>query len=142
MVMETYQAIVEIEETTENSLGMHRTGCLYAAVSPAFHEEIHKLAAVSSQSGLKVEQLDTMDAPHLVPWLKLLNSAFLIFMPEDGYIDGYMLASGYLNASPLAWSGDPRADRRPIHPADRYSLPLPVVADITPRLHEQQLQIK
>jgi sarcosine oxidase, subunit beta len=101
VVRETYQAIVEIEETTGDSLGMRRTGCLYAGISPAHQKEICKLASVSSQAGLKVESLDSIDASHLVSWLKLPHSTFLIYMPEDGYIDGYTLASGYIKAARL-----------------------------------------
>jgi sarcosine oxidase, subunit beta len=101
MVKETYQAIEEIEEITGDSLGMRRTGCLYAAVSPGFQVEIRKLAAVSSQAGLKVEWLDGNDAEPMLPWLKLPRGASLTFMPEDGYIDGYTLASGYIKAARL-----------------------------------------
>ncbi len=101
MVKETYQAIEEIEETTGDSLDMRRTGCLYAAVSLGFQDEIHKLAAVSSQAGLKVEWLDRIDTAPMLPWLKLPSGASLMFMAEDGYIDGYTLARGYIKAARL-----------------------------------------
>jgi len=47
MVLETYQAIQEIEAMTKKSLGAHRTGCLYAAVSLAHQKEIRELVTVS-----------------------------------------------------------------------------------------------
>jgi sarcosine oxidase subunit beta len=99
MVVETYRAIEEIEATTGESLGMHQTGCLYAAVSANHQREIRELAATSSESGLKVEWMDNMDAAHLIPWLKLPSNASVAFMPEDGYIDGYTLASGYIKSA-------------------------------------------
>ena len=99
MVLETYQAIDEIEANSGESLGMHQTGCLYAAVSPVHQNGIHELAAVSKQAGLKVEWLDCADAKQLVPWLSLPRDSSIIFMPDDGYIDGYTLASGYLKSA-------------------------------------------
>jgi 4-methylaminobutanoate oxidase (formaldehyde-forming) len=99
MVLETYKTIDEIEEMTGETLGMHQTGCLYAAVSPTHQKEIHELATVSAQAGLKVEWLDSIDATQLIPWLKLPRDASIIFMPDDGYIDGYTLTSGYLKSA-------------------------------------------
>jgi sarcosine oxidase subunit beta len=99
MVVETYRAIHEIEEITGDSLGMHQTGCLYAAVSPGHQHSIHELASTSSQAGLKVEWLDHLVAAQLVPWLKLPRDNSLLFMPEDAYIDGYTLASGYIKSA-------------------------------------------
>ncbi len=99
MVIETYQAIEEIEDITGESLGMHQTGCLYATVSPEHQRAILELAATSSRAGLKVEWLDHTDATHLVPWLTLPRQSGIIFMPEDAYIDGYTLASGYIKSA-------------------------------------------
>ena len=99
MVLETYQAIDEIEEITGESLDMHQTGCLYATVSPTQQKAIHELAATSAQAGLKVEWLDSADAAHLVPWLTLPRDNSIMFMPDDGYIDGYTLANGYIRSA-------------------------------------------
>jgi len=99
MVLETYKALDEIEEITGESLGMRQTGCLYATVSPEHQKEIRTLASISSQAGLKVEQLDSTDAAYLIPWLKLPRDNSIIFMPDDGYIDGYTLASGYIKSA-------------------------------------------
>ncbi|MDO9301110.1 MAG: FAD-binding oxidoreductase [Anaerolineales bacterium] len=99
MVVETYKAIEEIEGITGESLGLRQTGCLYAAVSPANQKEIRTLASTSSQAGLKMEWLDSADATHLVPWLKLPRDTSVVFMPDDGYIDGYTLASGYIKSA-------------------------------------------
>jgi sarcosine oxidase subunit beta len=99
MVLETYKAINEIEEITGESLGMHQTGCLYATVSTEYQKEIRALASTSSQAGLKAEWLDSADAAHLIPWLKLPHDSSVVFMPDDGYIDGYTLANGYLKSA-------------------------------------------
>lgn len=99
MVLETYQAIDEIEAIVGKSLGMHRTGCLYATISPAQQKAIRELIATSLRAGLRLEWIDQNDAAHLVPWLKLPRDSSLIFMPDDAYIDGYTLASGYIKAA-------------------------------------------
>ena len=99
MVLETYQAIEEIEAITGESLNVHRTGCIYAAVSPAYQKEICDLVNVSTKMGLKTEWFDLVDAPQLIPWLKLPRGTQIAFMPEDGYVDGYTLAGGYIKAA-------------------------------------------
>ena len=99
MVLETYKAIDEIQSITGESLGMHQTGCLYAAVSLAHQKEIRELVDVSTQAGIKADWLDIIDAAQVVPWLKLPRTASVVFMPEDGYIDGYALASGYIKGA-------------------------------------------
>ncbi|MGA7194562.1 MAG: FAD-binding oxidoreductase, partial [Anaerolineales bacterium] len=99
MVLETYQAIDEIESMIGESLNVHRTGCLYAVVSPSYQKEIHELVNVSTQMGLKTDWLDIIDVSRLIPWLKLPRDANVAFMPDDGYIDGYTLANGYIKAA-------------------------------------------
>ncbi len=99
MVIETYQAIEEVEVCIGESLSMYRTGCLYAAISPEHQKNLRELAAISSQGGLRLERMDTTSASHMLPWLHLPRDTSVIFMPEDGYIDGYTLASGYIRAA-------------------------------------------
>jgi sarcosine oxidase subunit beta len=99
MVLETYKVIDEIESIIGESLDMHRTGCLYAAVSPPRQKEIRELVNVSTTMGLQADWIDIIDASRLIPWLKLPRDASAVFMPEDGYIDGYTLASGYLRSA-------------------------------------------
>jgi sarcosine oxidase, subunit beta len=99
MVLETYQSINEIEVGTGSKLGMRQVGCLYVAVSAEHRNEIQLLADISSRAGLKVNWLDSHSAERLVPWLNLPPASSIIFMPEDGYIDGYSLAHGYIQAA-------------------------------------------
>jgi len=99
MVVETYQAIDEIETITGESLGMHQTGCLYTAVSPAHQKALIELALTCAQAGLNVERIDNSQAMQLVPWLKLPRNNVAIFMPDDGYIDGYTLTNGYIKSA-------------------------------------------
>lgn len=99
MVLETYQAIREVEAITHRSLNVHRTGCLYAAISPEHQKSLRELTAISTEGGLKAEWLDTTSALHLVPWMRLPRDSSVVFMPEDGYVDGYTLASGYIKAA-------------------------------------------
>lgn len=99
MVLETYHAIEEMEKITGESLSMYQTGALYATVSPAQQKAVRELATTSAQAGLKVEWFDRTDASHLVPWLKLPRDTSVIFMPDDGYIDSYTIASGYIKSA-------------------------------------------
>src|SRR5215510_16455736 len=71
MVLETYQAVEELEAILGRSLGMRRTGCLYATVSPEQQKAVRELAITSAYAGLKVEWCDAITAVQMVPWLKL-----------------------------------------------------------------------
>jgi 4-methylaminobutanoate oxidase (formaldehyde-forming) len=101
MVLETYAAIQEIESRTGKPLDMHQTGCLYAAVSPEHQKSLRELAAISAQGSLRADWVDATTVSQFVPWLHLSRGASLLFMPDDGYIDGYLLASGYIKAACL-----------------------------------------
>ena len=101
MVLETYAAIREIESRTGKSLDMRQTGCLYAAVSPEHQKSLRELAAISAQGGLRADWVDATSVSQFVPWLHLSRGASLLFMPDDGYIDGYLLASGFIKAARL-----------------------------------------
>lgn len=99
MVKETYQAIDEIEAATGESLGVHRTGCLYAATSLSQQEKLRHMANLASGAGLAVEWLDRVKAMKMIPWLWLPEAATVMVMPADGYVDGYSLARGYMRAA-------------------------------------------
>jgi 4-methylaminobutanoate oxidase (formaldehyde-forming) len=101
LVLETYAAIQEIELRTGSSLDMRQTGCLYAAVSPEHQKSLRELAAISAQGGLRFDWVDAAAVSRFVPWLHLPRGASLLFMPDDGHIDGYLLASGYIKAAHL-----------------------------------------
>jgi len=99
MVLQTYEAIEDLEAILGRPLGMRRTGCLYATVSPEQQKAVRELAITSAHAGLKVEWCDGITASQMVPWLKLPRDTSVIFMPDDGYIDGYTLAKGYIQAA-------------------------------------------
>ena len=101
MVLETYTAIQEIEARTGKSLDMRQTGCLYAAISPEHQKSLSELAAISAQRGLRADWLDATGVSQFVPWLNLSYGASLLYMPDDGYIDGYLLTSGYIKAAQM-----------------------------------------
>ena len=82
MVLETYQAIREVEAVTRRPLHVHCIGCLYAAVSPEHQKNLRELAAISTEGGLKIEWLDTTAASHLLPWMRLPRDTSVVFMPE------------------------------------------------------------
>lgn len=82
MVLETYQAIREVEAVTRRLLHVYCIGCLYAAVSPEHQKNLRELAAISTEGGLKVEWLDTKAASHLLPWMRLPRDTSVVFMPE------------------------------------------------------------
>jgi len=50
-------------------------------------------------AGLQAREIDAREAAERVPWLSLDGARRILFVPEDGYMDGALLASAYLRAA-------------------------------------------
>ena len=83
---------------------MHQTSSLCHGRPYAAKSDPRAGRDIQSQAGLRVEWLDNTNTSQLVPWLKLPGNSSIIFMPEDGFLDGYTLARGYIQAArKLMW---------------------------------------
>ncbi|WP_168787937.1 NAD(P)/FAD-dependent oxidoreductase [Paraburkholderia aromaticivorans] len=102
MIGRTRAAIKELEQILGESIGFHQHGCVRAAFSESREEEMRALESVMRGAGLNVHEIDRQEATARVPWLKLDEARRTIFVPEDGYADGALLASAYARAARLA----------------------------------------
>lgn len=101
LVLETYRAIQTIEKNLNMTIGLRKNGSLYSALSPSHQKNLRKLAEAAWQAGLKAVWLDAADAHQLVPWLTLPAANNNLYMPDDGFIDGYSLTMGYLKSAEM-----------------------------------------
>jgi sarcosine oxidase subunit beta len=99
LVRETYQVIEELEAQLGEALGLRQVGSLHVATSPATKYELNELVEVARQAGLQAYWIAPKDAKAMVPWLALNNGAWAAYMPEDAFIDPYVLTHAYARAA-------------------------------------------
>ncbi|WP_041598653.1 NAD(P)/FAD-dependent oxidoreductase [Hahella chejuensis] len=96
MVDETWRAIERLQTDLKEDLDLRACGSLHAGVSANAIAKLHALAEETSVRRRNVHYLDTHDLRKRLPWLQAPQDAVTVFVPEDGYIDPYRLASAYL----------------------------------------------
>ena len=99
LVRETYQVIAELEEQLGETLGLRQVGSLHVATSPATKYELNELVEIARQAGLDAHWIAPQDAEAMTPWLKLEHGAWTAYMPEDAFIDPYVLTHAYARAA-------------------------------------------
>lgn len=99
LVARTYAAIDELADILEQPLPLHRNGTLHVAASKAAIREQQGLADVCATHGLRAETLDPTEAAELAPWLDPEAVLSGLMMPDDGFIDPYLLADAYAQAA-------------------------------------------
>ena len=99
LVTRTYQAVAELERELGEPLGLRQPGTLYGAASRGQVEALRDLAHVAASAGIAVEWVGPSRAKALAPWLEVDALEACAFMPEDGFLDPYLLASAYARAA-------------------------------------------
>jgi glycine/D-amino acid oxidase-like deaminating enzyme len=99
MVLETYNAIVDLENELNTSLGYRKVGCLHIAASSQTQEIVEEIIDLAKTFDIEGERLTPEEVLKWFPWMNgaPIHNAF--YMPDDVYIDGYMLASAYARAA-------------------------------------------
>ncbi len=99
LVARTYAAINELADVLGQPLPLHRNGTLHVAASDASAREQQGLADVCARHGLRAERIDPTDAACIVPWLDPAPVQSGLLMPDDGFIDPWLLADAYGQAA-------------------------------------------
>ncbi|MBO9354233.1 FAD-dependent oxidoreductase [Bordetella petrii] len=102
MIGRTRQAMAELTEILDEDIGFHQRGCVRAAFNEDRVNEMRALEDVMRRAGLRVHEIDSREAAERVPWLTLDAAHRIVFVPEDGFADGALLASAYARAARLA----------------------------------------
>lgn len=99
LVRQTCEDLRRLEEATEESLGVRKTGSLYIGASEVTKRAHQELMALALIQGETVRQVTTAEAMARVPWLHLEGHEEVFEMPEDAFVDGYALGSAYARAA-------------------------------------------
>jgi sarcosine oxidase, subunit beta len=99
LVRETYQVIPELEDQLGEKLGLRQVGSLHVAASPATKYELNELVDIAQQAGLGAYWVAPQDAKAMAPWLALEYDDWAAYMPDDAFIDPYVLTHAYARAA-------------------------------------------
>jgi len=99
LALRTHAAISELEEELGDPMGLRRTGSLHVAATPERYQELVGLVRIAEQYGISFAWLDRPEAEWRVPWLNASMATGLVLMPDDAFVDPYLLAHGYARAA-------------------------------------------
>jgi 4-methylaminobutanoate oxidase (formaldehyde-forming) len=99
LIRETYQVIEELEDQLGEKLGLRQVGSLHVATSPATKYELNELVEIAQAAGLSAYWVAAQDAEAMAPWLTLDHEAWAAYMPEDAFIDPYVLTHAFARAA-------------------------------------------
>jgi len=100
-IEETYKAIDRMEKKFGESLGKRKVGCLHLASSQNSEDKIHELVQIANQFNIHVETADKQDIKTQIPWLDTEKIQKAIFVPDEFYLDGSILAMAYFKEARL-----------------------------------------
>jgi 4-methylaminobutanoate oxidase (formaldehyde-forming) len=99
MIVRTRAAIRELEEQLRESLEFHQVGCIRAALSDEREAELRHVEDCVTGQGLALHVLSAAEARDRCPWLHLESARRVVYLPDDGYIDGARLGLAYARAA-------------------------------------------
>jgi 4-methylaminobutanoate oxidase (formaldehyde-forming) len=99
LVTRTYAAIEELERALDEPLNLHRNGSLHGAEGAESVTALRALTARAIAEGIPAEWIGPERARRLVPWLAADRLRACAFMPEDGFLDPYLLGTAYARAA-------------------------------------------
>lgn len=99
MVSRTLKAIGELEEMLGESLDFREVGCMRAVIGDDRERELSAQENLLRKAGIDVTALGAADARALCPWLDLEKARRIVYVANDGYIDGARLALAYARAA-------------------------------------------
>lgn len=99
MIARTRADIAALETQLDEQLDLKQVGAIRAVHSAAREQDLRAMEDCLLSEGETVEELTASDARRLSPWLDLESAVRIIFLPNDGYIDGARLGYAYSKAA-------------------------------------------
>ena len=99
LVKETYKAMEVLENQYGCDIGRHEVGSLHVASSDQSVADILGLVDIARSHHIPNEWIDHARIKEMVPWLALEEIMRASYMPEDSYIDAYLLAHAFAKAA-------------------------------------------
>ncbi len=99
LTTETRRAIDELGDELGQAVDLRQVGCLQVAASEATERDLETLVETARQEDEPVEWIEAARAQTLLPWLAVDEARRFALMPEEAYVDPYLLATSYARAA-------------------------------------------
>ncbi len=99
IVQRTLRAIHALQYELEEPVGLRDVGSLRVVETEAHEREMADLLRIASGIGVEARLIDKDEAQRLVPALDARRARAIGWIPGDGYIDAYQLATAYARSA-------------------------------------------
>ena len=99
MARMTRETIDILADELGQEVGFHNVGSLRLAASDGRVAQLEAMAAEAARHDIPFHWLEPKAAGDLVPWLDTSQARKISFLPDDGYVDPYMLSMAYARAA-------------------------------------------
>jgi sarcosine oxidase, subunit beta len=100
-IEETHHAVSRLEKVHGESLGERRVGCLHVASDSDSLKELKKLKLIADESGIVSQTVDKEFIRDRVPWMVSEKVKDALFVPDEFFIDGYLLGMAFFKSARL-----------------------------------------
>ncbi len=99
LVEETYRVINFLNEEIENRLDMQKVGSLHLAATELSILALENLISIANDSNIVHSTVSHSEIKKMVPWLKVDEIQKASFMPDDAFLDAYVLTTAFAEAA-------------------------------------------
>ncbi len=99
LVQETYRSIDYLKEEIGNDLDVQKVGSLHVAASDASISALDQLISIADAFNIKHHNVSGEEIKGMVSWLKIDDILKATYMPEDAFLDAYVLANSFVEAA-------------------------------------------
>ena len=99
LVEETYRAMDSLNGDLQSDLDIQKVGSLHLAASDASLSALDAMILISDKFEISHTSISKKEIEQLVPWLKTDEIVKSCFMPDDAFLDAYVLANAFANAA-------------------------------------------
>lgn len=99
LVEETYRAMDNLNDELESDLDIQKVGSLHLAASDASLSALHDMISIANKFDISHTSITTSEIKKLVPWLKTDEIIKACFMPDDAFMDAYVLTNAFASAA-------------------------------------------
>ncbi|MEQ6120484.1 FAD-dependent oxidoreductase [Reichenbachiella sp. MALMAid0571] len=99
LVQETYHAMDSLNDEIENKLDIQMVGSLHLAASDKSVEDLDQLTSIADDFNISHSYISKSEMQAMVPWLKTDEIIKASFMPDDAFMDAYVLTNAFAEAA-------------------------------------------
>ncbi len=99
LVEETYRAVDDLNQDLEEELDIQKVGSLHLAASPESINSLDTMLGIADDFEIPHSEIGESDLKEMLPWLKADEIQKASFMPEDAFLDAYVLANAFAKAA-------------------------------------------